>query len=75
MENGILLYNMNSGKTEGIKLNEMLEMLSFGIRLSEPFVALIVIIMCFVSLKGGRREEKALIALESETDDKTYPVL
>ena len=66
---------MNSGKTEGIKLNEMLEMLSFGIRLSEPFVALIVIIMCFVSLKGGRREEKALIALESETDDKTYPVL
>jgi len=58
-----------------MKMNETLEMLSFGIRLSEPFIALMVIIMCFISLRGGRREEKALIVLESETDDKIYPVL
>ena len=52
-----------------------LEMLSFGIRLIEPVVALAVVIMCFCSLRGGRRQEKALIVLEDTEDNSTYPVL
>ena len=48
---------------------------SFAIRLAEPFLALIVIIMAFSSLRGGRRNEHALIVLENEKDNITFPVL
>ncbi len=48
---------------------------SFAIRLAEPFLALIVIIMAFSSLRGGRRDEHALIVLENEKDNITFPVL
>ncbi len=48
---------------------------SFAIRLAEPFLALIVIIMAFSSLRGGRRDEHALIVLENERDNITFPVL
>lgn len=52
-----------------------MEILSFGIRIAEPFIALVVVIMCFYSLRGGRREEKALIVLEDAENESTYPVI
>lgn len=56
-------------------MENIAEIASFAIRLSEPFLALIVIIAAFSSLRGGRRDEHALIALENEKDNTTYPVL
>lgn len=52
-----------------------MELFSFGIRIIEPFIALAVAIMCFSSLRGGRREEKALIVLENTEDESAYPVI
>ena len=51
------------------------EMLSFIIRLVEPAIAAVIVIMCFVSLKGSRRQEHALIVLEDDELKLTYPVL
>ncbi len=56
-------------------MGEIMVLASFGIRLAEPVLALLVIVMCFISLKGGKREEHALIVLESTNDEKDYPVL
>ena len=51
------------------------EMLSFIIRLVAPAIAAVIVIMCFVSLKGSRRQEHALIVLEDDELKLTYPVL
>ncbi len=51
------------------------EIISFVIRLVEPLVAFIIMLLCFISLKGGRREEHALIVLEDDNNALTYPVL
>ncbi len=56
-------------------MEHIAEIASFAIRLAEPFLALIVIIMAFSSLRGGRRNEHALIVLENEKDNITFPVL
>ncbi len=56
-------------------MNELMDMISFGIRLGEPLLAAVIIIMCFVSLRGGRRSEQALIVLEDRTNDTNYPVI
>lgn len=56
-------------------MNEMMEMISFGIRLGEPILAVVIVIMCFVALRSGRREEQALIVLEDRTNETNYPVL
>ncbi len=51
------------------------EIISFIIRLVEPLLAFIIMVVCFVSLKGNRREEHALIVLEDIVQKLTYPVL
>ena len=51
------------------------ELISFIIRIVEPLVAFVIILLCFISLKGGRREEHALIVLEDDNNALTYPVL
>lgn len=56
-------------------MEHIAEIASFTIRLAEPFLALVVIIMAFSSLRGGRRNEHALIVLENEKDNITFPVL
>lgn len=54
---------------------DLLQMLSFVLRLMTPLMALIIITMCFVSLRYGRRSKHALIALEDEERQIRYPVL
>ncbi len=56
-------------------MNDILEMFSFVLRLIAPLVAIIVIVLCFVSLRYGRRDKHALIALEDEERKIRYPVL
>ena len=58
-----------------ITLNEILELVSFGLRLCAPFVALLVVVLCFMSLSYGRRDEHALIALDDDDRNIRYPVL
>lgn len=56
-------------------MEQILEIVSFAIRVADPVLALIIIVMCFSSLKGGRREEHALIVLENDAEEISYPVL
>ena len=56
-------------------MGEIGEIISFLIRVCEPVIALIVMILCFLSLKGGRREEHALIVLDNDKTKVSYPVL
>ena len=56
-------------------MNDILEIISFIIRLVVPFFALLIIFLCFSSLRYGRREEHALIVLEDEYRRIRYPVL
>lgn len=56
-------------------MNEFMELLSFILRLSTPFLMLIIIALCFMSLGSGRRDEHALIALDDEERNIRYPVL
>ena len=54
---------------------ETVEMVAFVLRTASPVLALITIIMCFVSMNRGKREDKALALLYNETLDKTYEVM
>ena len=56
-------------------MDTMLEMISFVLRLISPAVALLIVCLGFYSLKGGRREEHALIVLENDQEKIAYPVL
>ena len=56
-------------------MNDIIETISFILRLAAPFIAVITIILCFVSLRYGRRSEHALINLEDEEHEICYPVL
>ena len=56
-------------------MNDILEIISFIIRLVVPFLALLIVFLCFSSLRYGRREEHALIVLEDEYRKIRYPVL
>ncbi len=50
-------------------------LISFLLRVAEPVMAIIIIAVCFASLKGGRREEHALVVLDNDMDKVSYPVL
>ncbi len=54
---------------------ETVEMIAFVLRIASPVLALITIILCFVSMNKGKREDKALALLYNETFDKTYEVM
>lgn len=56
-------------------MNEIIEMTAFILRISTPLLACVIIFMCFYSLRYGRREEHALIALDDENRNIRYPVL
>lgn len=56
-------------------MDDIGQIVSFFIRVSEPLVALIIVILCFISLKVGRREEHALIVLDDDDTKISYPVL
>ena len=56
-------------------MNEIIELIVFILRLSTPFLMLIIIALCFLSLGSGRRDEHALIALDDEERGIRYPVL
>lgn len=52
-----------------------MEIVSFALRVLAPLVAIIIVCICFSSLRYGRREEHALIALTDDIHDVVYPVL
>ncbi len=56
-------------------MNETVELIVFILRLATPFIMLIIIALCFLSLGSGRRDEHALIALDDEDKGIRYPVL
>lgn len=56
-------------------MNDIAELISFIIRTATPLFALIIVFLCFSSLRYGRREEHALIMLEDEYRRIRYPVL
>ncbi len=55
-------------------LDEITELISFAIRIITPLFALLITILCFASLRVGRRDENALIVLEDEMREIQYPV-
>jgi len=57
------------------KVEEVLNTISFLLRVAEPLFALIIVILCFSSLKGGRRDEHALVVLDNDQEKVSYPVL
>ena len=54
---------------------ETVEMIAFALRIATPFLALITLGICFISMNRGKRENKALALLHNETTDKTYKVM
>lgn len=56
-------------------MNDPLEMAAFVLRLITPLLGVVIAFMCFYSLRYGRREEHALIALDDEDRNVRYPVL
>lgn len=66
----VMKQNERDDKVENIGI-----MISFFIRLVEPVLALIIMILCFSSLKGGRRDEHALVVLDNDQEKVSYPVL
>ncbi|MGN0538030.1 MAG: FtsW/RodA/SpoVE family cell cycle protein [Acutalibacteraceae bacterium] len=56
-------------------MEAIMEIVSFALRVLAPLVAIIIVCICFSSLRYGRREEHALIALTDDINDVVYPVL
>ncbi len=56
-------------------VGDLLETVTFMLRIGVPIVMLIIMILSFLSLRSGRREEHALIALDDEDRNIRYPVL
>lgn len=52
-----------------------MEMVAFVLRLMTPLLGVVIAFLCFYSLRYGRREEHALIALDDENNNVRYPVL
>lgn len=50
-------------------------MTCFILRIIAPFIGLIIICLCFFSLRHGRRDNHALIALDDEEKGIRYPVI
>lgn len=56
-------------------MNDMTELITFLLRLATPVLMLIIIVLSFLSLRMGKRDEHALIALDDEQRNIRYPVL
>ena len=56
-------------------MSDTVAMITLALRIAVPAIILIIIILCFLSLSFGRREEHALIALDDEENNIRYPVL
>lgn len=56
-------------------MSDITEMTAFILRLLTPLFGIIIVFLCFRSLRSGRREEHALIVLEDEIRKIRYPVL
>ena len=54
---------------------ETVEMIAFALRIATPFLALITLGICFISMNRGKRDDKALALLYDEAADKTYKVM
>ncbi len=56
-------------------MSDTVAMITLALRIAVPAIMLIIVILCFLSLSFGRREEHALIALDDEDNNVRYPVL
>ncbi len=54
---------------------DMIEMITFGLRIVSPFLAVIIVFLCFSSLGYAKRDDHALIVLEDEELELRYPVV
>lgn len=67
---------MKSGILERREIHlDIAEILSFALRLSAPFIAVIIVFLCFSSLGYAKRDDHALIVLEDEELELRYPVI
>ena len=53
---------------------EILELIAFALRIAAPFLALVILSVCFWSLNDGRRNDHALVVLQDANTGKIYPV-
>lgn len=56
-------------------MEQVIEMAAFVLQIGIPMLMLMVMLLCYLSLRSGRREEHALIALDDESRNVRYPVL
>ena len=56
-------------------MSDTIAMINLVLRIATPAVMLISVVLCFLSLSFGRRDEHALIALDDEDNNIRYPVL
>ncbi len=70
-----MIYINFKTKERWANVADIAEIISFIIRIFIPALGLIIIFLCFSSLRYGRREEHALIVLEDEARKIRYPVL
>ncbi len=56
-------------------MNDSVELFTFFLSISVPLLMLVIITLSFLSLRSGRRDEHALIALDDEDGHVRYPVL
>lgn len=56
-------------------MTNIAEIISFIIRILTPVFGIVIVFLCFSSLRYGRREEHALIVLDDEFRGIRYPVL
>lgn len=54
---------------------DIMEIVAFVLRIAAPLFALIIIFLCFSSLRYGRRDDHALIVLDDDNRDIRYPVV
>ena len=54
---------------------ETIEMIAFALRIAAPALALIIIIVCFVSMNRGKREDKPLAYLFTSPDEEPYRIM
>ena len=56
-------------------MEQVIEVTAFLLQIGTPMLMLIIMLLCCLSLRSGRREEHALIALDDESHNVRYPVL
>ncbi len=55
-------------------LEEIMDLISFLLRVADPSLMILIMFICFHSLRRGRRDERVLIALDDEDRKIRYPV-